>query len=114
MRFTVEDQLYNHGFLVQRVMLSPEGILITMVVVGESELSDDFHVAPAQRTSFVKSAFESERALVNASFFLSIDAITEDAGGGGEGEEVGGGDTGVEFIAAAAYDFLPATVDLCC
>ena len=112
MRFTVEDQLYNHGFLVQRVMLSPEGILITMVVVGESESSDDFHVAPAQGTSFVKSAFESERALMNTSFFLSIDAIAEDAGG--EGEEVGGGDTGVELIAAAAYDFLPATVDLCC
>ena len=114
MRFTVEDQLYNHGFLVQRVMLSPEGILITMVVVGESESSDDFHVAPAQRTSFMKSSFESERALVNTFFFLSIDAIAEDAGGGGEGEEVGGGDTGVELIAAAAYDFLPATVDLCC
>jgi hypothetical protein len=84
MRFTVEDQLYNHGFLVQRVMLSPEGILITMVVVGESESSDDFHVAPAQRTSFMKSAFESERALMNTSFFLSTDAIAEDAGGEGE------------------------------
>ena len=112
MRFTVEDQLYNHGFLVERVMLSPEGILITMVVVGESESSDDFHVAPAQRTSFMKSAFERERALMNTSFFLSIDAIAKDAGG--EGEEVGGGDTGAELIAAAAYDFLPATVDLCC
>ena len=55
---------------------------------------------------------ERERALMNTSFFLSIDAIAEDAGG--EGEEVCGGDTGAELIAAAAYDFLPATVDLCC
>ena len=78
---------------------------------------------------------------MNTSFFLSIDAIAEDAGSegeevgggdtgveliaaaaydfnaedaGGEGEEVGGGDTDVELIAAAAYDFLPETVDFCC
>ena len=115
MRFTVEDQLYNHGFLVQRVMCSPEGIVITMVVVDESESSVVMHDPFDQNNSFMKAAFEIERALVNASFSSCIDAYAENAENtGGEGEEVGGGDTGVELIAAAAYDFLPEIVDFCC
>ena len=72
MRFTVEDQLYNHGFRVLRVMLSPEGILITMVVVGESEAVVGRFPRGACPTHFLREIRFRERESSYEHLFLLI------------------------------------------